>query len=167
MPTKPLCKDKNGYQKMLWTYKSRVDEIIKQGKRPSKKLRIKITTLRLALKKYELREQKLNNIRLLIIEFLGIDVKESAGKRVGRYDKMLARNIFFKYCMETGIRGSYASNYLKLSIRRAQSQRLNFTRSFDTNEKNKEYYHRFIKYIESINKNTPQQCTYSTPYCQY
>lgn len=86
-----------------------------------------------------------------IEEFIGFP--PSPGNHGSNKEKNIARNIFYKYCMEHGIAGSEVSAYIGLKDRdTAARRRRKFTRSFSTNEYNKEIWDRFLLFIRDKEK---------------
>jgi hypothetical protein len=60
----------------------------------------------------------------------------------------LARNVFYKYGIESKIHGTLLSTHLKKYNSRAAIARGKFTKTFKTNPKNQQAYHNFKNYIE-------------------
>lgn len=82
-------------------------------------------------------------------EFIGVSIKEASPSSRVR-SLLLARNLFYKYCMEHGIRGRDVARYCGFAeTDRASKQRMNFTRSFATCPENREMWHRFQAFMRS------------------
>lgn len=166
MPHKQLSTTKNGYQKIIWTYSKRRDEIRVQykGRLKTKEysqrvlaINNKIITCRHAIKRYEVKEKKLNELNLIVLKFIDINVRSLPniiGNTKDAVRKNLARKIFCKYAIDVLLlRPKDVSDYLGFSrINRTQAGtvRIRFNRSFKTNKDNKEMYHRFLNYIKQI-----------------
>lgn len=155
MALKRLAKTKNGYQSMLHTYiqrrseyKKRPNESDEKFKKRKHKLKVKIGTFQKAIKRIEQREKQMDEIANLIQRFMGVKLKLIG--RFGGKNEVLAKNIFYKYSLQnSGLRGSDLAWYIGIKTKdQPNTQRMVFTRSFNTNKENKEAYHRFIEFTK-------------------
>jgi len=151
-------KNKNEYQKAIWVYEKRRQELRvkyagnrkEYGKRVATISR-KINHWKFAIKRIEKREAILNNWNEKIYQFLGCYVKNSAGKRNNTI--VTARNIFFKQGRGNGINGRVLSEYCGMHKITASVNRFKFTRSFKTNKENLDIWKRWQKYLQSESAN--------------
>ena len=157
MAMRPMCKTKNGYQIMLANYNNRKSQLRDCCKTQEefvirvKKLNDKIHSIRRAIRTIEKRERFLNNARLAIIEYNGVDVKLCKYTKGGSVEQ-LSKFAFFKFCIESGIGGGYVARFLKIWVDTPTLERLNFTRSFKVSPKNRDFYHSISAYIKQFNK---------------
>lgn len=156
MPKKRMAPDINGYQRMLWTYVDRRKnlslkplESITSIRRRRRKLTIKITNIRTAIKKLENKRAKMHEVDDLMIKFNGLSVFKVGGRHSG--ELKITKSIFYKYCLELGIPGPEISNFCGLKGRgdRPAISRLQFTKSFQVNKHNRDMYHRFLFFIKN------------------
>jgi hypothetical protein len=120
-------------------------------------LECKIRTWKKAIKRIERYNGRVYNINKAISGFMGINIRETR-RWSNNPDVLIARGIFAKYCLESGIPGPYLRAYLGTSINRKTKNfnrssyetdiRRRFTRTFASNPKNKELYHRFLEYMQ-------------------
>jgi hypothetical protein len=82
-------------------------------------------------------------------EFIGVSIRDMSSTCRVR-SVLLARNLFYKYCMEHGIKGRDAAQYCRCAkLDSASKQRMRFTRSFSTNPENRDMWHRFQEFMKS------------------
>lgn len=121
-------------------------------KRAVKVINNKIAVWQRAIRMIDERNIKLMAVSNSVSYFTGINVKGSILTISDRYRQ--ARNIFYKYCLENNISATLVAEFVGASrgdiIARG---RKNFTKSFDTHPKNRDVYHRFIKYMEEQTEN--------------
>lgn len=140
-----MLKNKNAYEKMYHEYKKRIQQHKDSVKFLTKKVRVlkKIITLR------EKRQEKLRTSASYIKDFFEVNVHKIGGNIGRKKNEQIAKSVFYKYCIENGIRGSYIADYCGLKCKETPcKQRKCFTRSFKTNPENKEIYHRFLIYVK-------------------
>ena len=143
---KPMLKDKNAYDKMLHEYERRIRNHIEATTRLRRKVRI----LKKSIKRQEDRNNKLHQINKYVRQFTGHSVQNIGGFTGNKKELNLAKNLFYKYCLENGIQGNFVAKFCGMKYTDTVSKgRLNFTRSFKTNQYNKEQYHRFLEFINN------------------
>lgn len=155
MPRKKSAENKNGYQKLVWKYKKRREELKKDPFKKNYEARLRRINIRLegfrhAIAKIEKKEKFMDSVIEKIIEYNGINVLKIP-KQLRDTEKINTRYCFYKYCIEHGIRGNFIANYLNQDNETAIRGRLFFTRSFNENPKNREFYHRFLQYMNREN----------------
>lgn len=146
---------KNGYQKALFIYlKRKEDYKLKYGATSVKykslacKLNSKIDTYRKAIRIIERRHIKIISIADEVTNFIGKSPLKSAENKDPLI--MIAKFLFIRYAIESGIQGSYLTSYLGYKRSKTPCMlRMEFIRSFDTNPKNKEMWHRFKDFIKN------------------
>lgn len=107
----------------------------------------RIGTFKKGIKRLLAVKEKLNKIRLAIDDFMGIDVRNT--KFAQSKGGIIAKGIFFKYCMEHGISGKYPNEYVgNKSPYTASRIRKRFSLSFKVKKENKELYHKFLKFMK-------------------
>lgn len=161
MPKASMAKTKNGYQKMLWTYEKRRSSMKKSAHESDIKFRqrwermtLKMTIIKRAIKRFEKKKEFLDSVNKQMIEFNGVSLFKIGGKlgnHTGKWkDVDISKKIFYKYCIEMGVRGNYIADYcgLKKMDVPSDSRRV-FTRSFKTNQNNRDAYHKFIQFINN------------------
>lgn len=164
MPIKRLGYSKNYYEKILFTYVQRrsmlyIKYILNDKnfdyKEKSKNLSRKIKTCISAIRKYQHRQNSLETTNYYMKEFLGVDMKR-IGSHVGKNEqKLIAKNIFYKYLLDNGMNARYIAEYCGIKQQdNITRTRRNFQKSFQTNEYNRQYYHKFISFIKEQKLNT-------------
>lgn len=139
-------KTKNNYQQYICTYIKRRVEFKKKYGYASKRIQAKIDIWRKAIRRFEKRELALKKMDAAIRSFLNVSVFNSTHFRKGMYAK--ARCLFYKHCLENGIRASDVARYCGCKdINVPTKRRILFTQSFATNPENKELWHRFKQFI--------------------
>lgn len=141
-------------QARIWNYQHRRDrarEMYGIGspryKKTSQNATREIYNCTRRMKRIDKITEKLNRINRRMVDFLGISVHGNGNSR----DKnvCMARNLFYKYCLENGITGNYVADFCGLSKKvQPCEQRLTFTRSFANRPANREMWHRFQAYME-------------------
>lgn len=141
------------YQKMLHEYKKRrKDYMSKYGVLDKRYLncRRQIHNIHRAINRWYKRKELMDSLRDNIYEFMGVDVSVKLLKGKQDLIKKTAKSIFVKYGMQNGISGTDIGNYVGYSHASVCASRLRtkFTKSFKTNDYNKQTYHSFIKFIK-------------------
>ena len=140
-------KTKNHYQRYIAEYLKRRERYKQRHGHTSITIQTKIDNWRQCLRRIERRERLLAQYDAIVKSYMEVSVKNSANYRTGIYAK--ARCLFYKYCMENGVRASDIARYCGcMDIRTPSVRRLKFTRSFATNSENKELWHRFKQFIK-------------------
>lgn len=92
--------------------------------------------------------------------FLGYNVKDSASGSRGDKRRLLARAIFFKHGLESGINGKFLREYTGDSRKNAPTDsRISFNKSFTSFPEHKDIYHRFLKYMEELGAESIKEIT--------
>ena len=130
-----MRKTRKEYIAMIWVYRKRV-----------RSMNEKICGWLRAIRRIEEREKRKETLALIksINAYFGVDI------RLPNMDTnhKLARNVYYKYGIESKIHGTILCKHINRSGNRAASARGKFTKSFSTNQKNKETYHQFKSYME-------------------
>lgn len=140
------------YYTMVWQYKKRRYELKNKytGREYTKRrlrLQRKINTWKCQIKRIDSRNKRIKRLALAVNKYFGQNIKNIVCKK----DHWLAMNVFYKYGIEDGIQGVFLAQYLKRKDYSMPSRlRLKFTKSFRTDKTNREEYHKFKKYYESI-----------------
>ena len=146
-------KTKNRYQTVLCEYLNRREEMKRKYGRTSlyaeraKKINLKISICKKALRRIEEKERQLSEINAMIREFLGVSVwmRSYVSKGIDRD----ARNIFYRHAIEQGISSYYITKFCGIKKpNRASVQRKVFIRSFATNVHNRELWYRWKEYLQ-------------------
>lgn len=116
-----------------------------------KKLSMKISQWTKEIKRLDKRNEKIKRLLKSVNNYFDVDIKiKSAQKEV-----ILAKKIYFKIGIESGICGTHLSRYLgKTYINEATYNRRTLTESFKTNPENKKAFHDFKNYLKEKNKNS-------------
>lgn len=144
-------KDRAYYQRSIWKYEKRREQIRKRygGYRKKgyaqavKKIRRRLNSYRKQIKSIDARNKKIKELVDKINNFFEVNIKSKQKTLL----LSLARSCYYKYGMEHGVDGSFLSVHIGRSRITAHKQRTRFTRSFKTNKKNKEQYHNFLNSI--------------------
>lgn len=148
MSARPKYDKKNTYEKIYSEYQKR----IKSHQKIITSLRHKCKSLKRSIKRQGKRNDFLNEVNGFVKEFTGYSVFNIGGNTGRNKDLNLAKNIFYKYCLESGVQGGFVARFCGMKqTETVAKQRKNFTRSFATNKENKENYHRFIAYVKNRN----------------
>ena len=143
------------YYKKIWQYEKRRSDIRKKyGSRLSvgyaqrvMMITRKINQWKLQIKRIDKRNKKIESIQNSINSYFCVNIRDKIKSKT----HSLARNCYYKYGMEHGIEGSKLSRFIGRSLLSAHKQRTRFTRSFKTNNENKQQYHNFLN---SLNNQT-------------
>lgn len=153
--SRQLAKTKNGYQIMIINYNQRKKEY--KIRLPREKFLIrrerinkKIATIQKAIRRITKRELILKMTRLAVISYCGVDVK-IIRKRYSDIENK-ARYSFFKYCIEAGVQGVIVAKFLKIYEDTPTEYRREFTKSFEVNNSNRDFYHSISSYIKQYKK---------------
>lgn len=137
-------KSKNDYEKQLHTYLARIE----QYKNSIAKIKRKVRRIKKNIDSYAQREGDLARISNLVKEYTGVSVKMIGADWSG--DKKTAKNLFYKYTIDNGFLSRDISRFCGLSnkaspmVRRGQ-----YTKSFKTNKAAKDFYKRFVHFVEN------------------
>jgi hypothetical protein len=158
---KGCVKTKNEYQVMLWMYKKRRDKLRKElyvwrgdntlYNKKVKKINLRIQYFNYSIKVIEKRDALLKDIVDRVIEYNGIDLfKLNKTGRVSK-EQSLTKRSFFKYTIELGIEGAQVARYMGYFRTTPCMARLSFQRTFKINKENKQFYRRFLQYMNRSN----------------
>lgn len=121
------------YISMIWIYENRC-----------KALNKKIKSWKREVKRIDAKNSKAQAIIAGIKSYFNIDITKPSNKP----DCVLARNCYYKFGMDNGLRGYNLVRAIGgKHLQRASTNRLSFTRSFRKNNKNRETYHKFMEYM--------------------
>jgi len=135
------------YQRSIWKYEQR-RKVLKgvygrtseYGKRV-KHITKKISTWKREIRRIDERVKKIPEIYKAVKDFFGIDIRVKGTTK--KYS--IAISCYYKYGMENGISGADLARYIgRVGLKQPSFQRLKFTRSFKTNQSNKQIYHNFV-----------------------
>lgn len=113
-----------------------------------------IDSFRQQLKSHQTKEEIIKFTDSAVHEFIGYKPSTIINPHNNK-EKALAKNIFYKYCIEHGVSGYTISRYMGLKTEIAPTRcRLNFTRSFKTCPSNLEMWRRFKSFIKDYNNET-------------
>lgn len=148
MPRRPKYDKKNTYEKIYSEYQKRIES----HQKIITSLRKKCKSLRRSIKRQGQRNDLLHETNKFVKDFTGYSVCNIGGNTGRNKDLNLAKNLFYKYCLESGIQGGFIARFCGMKqTETVAKQRKIFTRSFATNKENKENYHRFLAYIKNRN----------------
>jgi len=138
---------KERYQAMIWTYKQR--RLLYKTKNKKKyanqirNLTKKIAQWQCQIRRFERRENKINDLIQSVDEYFGVDIRS---RKLNQQHK-LARNVYYKFGIENNFRGTWLSSSIgRTQKHRATESRMSFTRSFETNKENRNVYATFKRY---------------------
>lgn len=153
-----LADKRKRYYTMIWMYKKRRDELRKQFgitvvhnghkkwsdeyKEKSKNLTRKIGTWTRQIKRIDDLTEKLHKIEMAVIHFTGQQISGQVGQKVTSSVK-LAKSIYYKFGLENGIEGTILCGKIGSHEKQPSIYRTRFTKSFQTNPKNKEIWLQF------------------------
>lgn len=159
--------DKNKLQSHIWEYKRRRGELrekygVKNGlgapqiyKEKVYNINLKIRGWQKMIEDIEKRDNQLIAIANHLCYFLGINIKNS----INYTDKKhrLARNIYYKYCLENNISATLVAEYVGASRGDIAARgRLSFNKSFEKHPENRDVYRRWETYINEIKNELPE-----------
>jgi len=154
-------KTKNRYQSMLWMYQKRRETIRKnlytwRGDNKEYNKRVKNTNLRIwyirmRIKQIAKKQNQVEDVIDRVKEFNGIDIRKLTGPGKRTRLEYLTRSSFFKYIMELGFEGSFVAAMTGYFKTTPCTTRMEFQKTFKDNKENREFYHRFIQYMNSEN----------------
>lgn len=148
--------DRSKLYKMIWEYEKRREELRKKYgawnkklpkgyKEKVKRINDSLENWRKGIRDIDSRNNKIIALGNEVAYFTGFNVKGSASKRCGD----LAKGIFCKWGMENKIPGVLLAEYMGNDAPMVASrQRMRFTRSFKSNQKNKDLWVRFKTHYE-------------------
>lgn len=149
---------KNRYQQMLRTYLLRREEMKLKYNGPVYKAKVanianKISNIRRAIKAIEATESKLHSIDNMLKDFIGLSVFHIGNrKKVNGIDAIIAKNIFYRHALESGVAGSHVARFCDLKrLRHPTTQRRAFIRSFETNHYNRAMWYRWAAFVKAYN----------------
>lgn len=151
------------YYQQIFIYKQRRLRMRKKYgfHTPEYNQKVKRINQKIGIWKAQMRVIDTSNIRVMAIGnalsmFLGYNVRGS-GERERDKDALVARGIFFKYCLEHGINGKWLRAYTRDErLNTPTDNRIRFTNSFISIPANKELYNKFKVYIEEIGATSNQ-----------
>lgn len=154
-------KTKNRYQSMLWMYKKRRDTIRKnlyvwRGDNKLynmrvKKINLRIWYIRMRIKQIAKKERQVEDVIDRVKEFNDVDIRKLTGSGRKTEIEYLTRSSFFKYIMELGYEGSFVAAMTGYFRTTPCMTRMEFQKTFKTNPENREFYHRFVEYMNRTN----------------
>jgi hypothetical protein len=106
----------------------------------------KIKMWKQALRRIEKQENSIKQLDKLIIEFVGLSVKDSSHKRTKQYN--IARAIFYRHGMEAKISSRCMVEYTGMKCGKVWRSRILFIRSFKTNLYNREMWYRWKEFSQ-------------------
>lgn len=137
--------EKRDYQKWVWQYKRRREAYKNQIRKVTKK----ISQWNNEIKRIEATTERISRIENAVNYFFSVEI---SSKKMDK-DHKLARSIYYKIAIESKIQGNKVAEHIGRSKKMATDGRLSFTRTFNSEPKNKEQYHRFKKYFEENKSN--------------
>ena len=146
--------DRKGYISKIWIYKERRKGYVNnyKGKIPvSKTYRYKLFTIRISqwtkeIKRLDVRKNKINKILNAVNYFFCVNVESRSTKP----EVVLARRIYFKIGLESGICGTHLARHIgRKHYDIASYNRNKLIQSFKTNPENKKAFHNFKRYFEN------------------
>lgn len=112
----------------------------------------KLDGWRNAVRRIDRVNNRLSEINSLLKKFMGISVKNVGFPRALYYKRpeiVIAKRIFFKYCLENGLPARYIALYTNSTSPTPARVRIYFTRSFKTNLYHREIYHEFLDFVKT------------------
>jgi hypothetical protein len=155
------------YQKWIWEYERRREELRKKYKindpeylAKSKVLQRKLDSWKQAVKLIEQRRNKIRALGNAVATFTGFNVRSCGGQKPLSEQAKLARALFYKYGLENRIMAYFLRGYTGDKDKGTpDSCRRRFTQSFSKDHQNKELWLRFKDHIERL-KSTPEDGKY-------
>ena len=132
---------KSDYLKWIWQYKRRRQSYKKHVRELSKQ----IDLWKGHVRRIERTNSKLKSIKTAVDEYFETDI---SSKKMDKKNK-LARSIYYKIAIESGIEGKRVSEYIGRNKKAAGHGRLSFTRSFGSSPENKIAFHNFKNFFEN------------------
>lgn len=139
-------KARNIYQQNIYEYTRRREDYKKlygignpRYQKAARNIYAKVASWKKCIKRIDARRQVMDVLKWRVYSFTGFSPKTDLDSRY----------LFYKWGMEHNISGVHLSKYLGYVGRwTAGRMRLRFTRSFPTNPRNRELWHRFKQYME-------------------
>ena len=133
--------EKSNSKKWIWEYKRR-RKILRDN---IDRIDHKIWVWQKAVEKIEGTEDFLKGLVNEVNEYFSVDITS----RVSKQNVIVARSVYYKIAIESGIYGTVASKHIKRTKSYGCKDRMNFTRTLKKNKSNREAFHNFKQYFEN------------------
>jgi len=135
------------YVTMIWTYQKRREAVKdKYGTGKTRKITKKISQWSKEVRRIDKRNERINSLIESVNYYFSVTIES----KVMNAAHKLARKVYYKYSIESGFEGTFASKSIGMSrVHTATEGRRTFTNSFKGNPLNREVYHNFKTYIKN------------------
>ena len=136
--------EKSNYKKWIWEYKRRRKRLRENIDR----IDHKIWVWQEAVKKLEGKEDFLKKLVSVVNEYFAVDITSRCSKQ----NVIIARSVYYKTAIESGVKGTVASNYIGRTKSYGSKDRMKFTRTLEKNEVNRKAFHNFKNFYKNNKK---------------